>query len=318
MENKSHALAAGIFVLAIAALLAGMAAWLTRDTTQRREFELASREAVTGLQPQAGVRYKGVSVGKVTSITLDRKVAGQVLVRIAIDDSAPITESTFATLGFQGVTGLAFVQLDDSGTSPTALARSGDAVPRIPMRPGLMSRLSDQGTNLVTQLEQASQRTNQLLAAENQKALMAAIGSIGQAANQLNQLSQRVDQALLAPVGQPGLPQLVQQADQTFKTMQATAERLSASATSVNTSAAEFKRMSTRMNESGGTLDQIARGVDVLVPRLSRTADEATRTVRQVGRVADAVNENPQTLLLGKGTVAPGPGESGFVVPPKQ
>ena len=31
MENKSHALAAGIFVIAVAALLAGLGMWLTRD-----------------------------------------------------------------------------------------------------------------------------------------------------------------------------------------------------------------------------------------------------------------------------------------------
>jgi len=303
MENKSHALAAGLFVVAIVALLAGMAAWLTRDTAERRVFELSSREAVTGLQPQAGVRYKGVAVGKVTSIGLDRQAPGNVLVRISIDDTAPITESTFATLGFQGVTGLAFIQLDDSGTSTVALATSVDHVARIPLRQGLMSRLSEQGSNLVAQLEQASQRVNLLLAPENQKNLMTAVTNMGQAANQLSLLTQRTDQMLLEPAGAA------------FKSMQATSERLAASADAVKTSATEFKRMSTRMNEAGGTLDKIAQGVDVLVPRLNRTADEATRTVRQVGRVVDTVNENPQSLLLGKGVAQPGPGEPGFVPP---
>ncbi len=309
MENKSHALAAGAFVLLMAALLAGMAAWLARDTAQRREYELSSKEAVTGLQLQAGVRYKGVPVGKVTAIGLDKQSPGNVLVRIAIDDSAPITQSTFASLGFQGVTGLAFVQLDDPGTSSELVATSAAQPARIPMRPGLMSRLSEQGSNLVAQLEQASQRINALLAPDNQKNLMGAIGNMGQAAAQLGQLSQRVDQTLLAPDGKSGLPQLVQQAGATFSSMQATSERLKASAESVNSSAAEFKRMSARMNESGGTLDKIGQGVDQLVPRLNRTAS-------QIGRVADTVNESPQSLLLGKGTPPPGPGEPGFVAPP--
>ncbi len=312
MENKSHALAAGAFVLVLAALLVGMAAWLTRDTAERREYELSSREAVTGLQPQAGVRYKGVAVGKVTSIGLDRTTPGNVLIRIAIDDTAPITPSTFATLGFQGVTGLAFIQLDDTGdTTQTLAASTAGGVPRIPMRPGLMSRLSEEGVTLVTQMEQASQRANLLLAPDNQRALMAAIDNMGQAAAQLSQLSRRVDQTLLepGPHGEAPLPLLVQQAGTTFKTLQTTAERLSASAEAVSTSATEFKRMSTRMNESGGTLDKIAQGVDVLVPRLNRTA-------RQVGQVMDNVNENPQSLLLGKGAAPPGPGEPGFVAPP--
>jgi phospholipid/cholesterol/gamma-HCH transport system substrate-binding protein len=319
MENKSHAIAAGIFVVVVTALLAGMAVWLTRDTALRLTYELSTRDAVTGLQPQAGVRYKGVSVGKVSFIGLDPASPGQVLVRIAVDAQAPITHSTFATLGFQGVTGLAFVQLDDSGESSQPLVATGDQLPRIPLRAGLMSRLTEQGTNLVGQLDQASQRINQLLAPDNQKSLMGAIGNMGQAAAQLSQLTQRADQVLLAPTqdGRPGLPTLMLQAGDTFKSMQTASERLGASADAVKTSAAEFKRLSARMNEVGGTLDKISQGVDAMVPSMNRTADQAVRTVRQVGRAVDAVNDNPQSLLLGRGAALPGPGEAGFVAPPR-
>ena len=86
MENKSHALAAGIFVIVVAALLAGLGLWLTRDKTDYRYFELSSKESVTGLQPQAAVRYKGVSVGKVTSIGFDPETSGNVRIRIAVND----------------------------------------------------------------------------------------------------------------------------------------------------------------------------------------------------------------------------------------
>jgi phospholipid/cholesterol/gamma-HCH transport system substrate-binding protein len=71
MENKSHAIAAGTFVLLVTALLIAMAVWLTRDTSEQRIFEISSRESVNGLQPQAGVRFKGVLVGRVTSLGLD-------------------------------------------------------------------------------------------------------------------------------------------------------------------------------------------------------------------------------------------------------
>ena len=111
MENKSHALAAGTFVLALLAVLIALAVWLTRDNRALRTFELSSASAVTGLQPEASVRFKGVDVGKVTAIGFDPLQVGHVLIRIAVDDQTPLTESTFATLGFQGVTGLAFIAL---------------------------------------------------------------------------------------------------------------------------------------------------------------------------------------------------------------
>lgn len=329
MENKSHALAAGAFVLVMTALVIALAAWLTRDTTEQRQFELSSRDSVSGLQPQAGVRYKGVSVGRVTYIGLDTATPGNVLVRIAVSENAPITESTYASLGFQGVTGLAFVQLDDPGTSTKPLVAAGEQMPRIPMRPGMMSRLTDQGSNLLGQLEQASQRVNGLLASDNQKTLMVAIDNLGKAAANVGQLTHRADQMLAAQNGPDGmnLPRMVEQAGTTLKTMQATAERLGVSADTVRSSAAEFQRTNRRMNEPGGTLDKIAQSTETmaaagqtlnatLVPRINRTVDDASRTVRQVGRIADSVNDNPQSLLLGKGAAAPGPGESGFVAPP--
>lgn len=328
MENKSHALAAGAFLLGVMALLVALAVWLARDTTEQRIFELSSREGVTGLQPQAGVRYKGVSVGRVTAIELDSKVPGNVLVRIAVNNSAPITQSTFASLGFQGVTGLAFIQLDDSGESTQPLPTGREQVGRIPMRLGLMARLSDQGASLLVQLEQASQRVNQLLAPDNQQSLMGAIDNLGQAAANIGQLSKRADRMLGTPAkdGQVNLQELAQQASVSLQSMQAASERLGASADSVKVSAAEFKRMSLRMNEPGGTLDKITEGANALVatgqslnstlvPRLNRTVDDTARAVRQVGRAAAAVNENPQSLLLGKGVALPGPGESGFVAP---
>lgn len=318
MENKSHALAAGAFVLLISALLVAMAAWLSRDTTERRLFEISSAESVTGLQPQAGVRYKGVLVGRVTAVALDTVTAGNVLLQIAVNETAPITRSTFASLGFQGVTGLAYIQLEDKGEDATPLTATGNALPRIPMRPGIVSRLTDQGSNLLTQLEHASVQVNGLLAVENQKVLMQTVEQLGQAAANISTLTRRADQVLATTAEQTRV---------TLQSMRETSERLGESGVTVRNSAAEFQRMSRRMNEPGGTLDQVSQGTETLastarqlnsqvLPRLGRTTDDAGRAARQVGRVAESVGSSPQTLLWGR-SQTPGPGEAGFVAPPQ-
>lgn len=328
MENKSHAIAAGSFVLLLFAMLVALAVWLTRDTTSQRVYEIVSKEAVNGLQPQSAVRYKGVQVGHVTAITLDPEVRGQVLLRIAVNDNAPVGNATLASLGFQGVTGLAFVQLDDSGDPGPPLATSSSRVGRIAMRQGTMSRLTDQAGRVVEQLNSASQRLNTLLAPENQQALVNAVNKLATAAEGIQQLSRHADQAITG-TGGPGsasLPQFAAQADTTMKSLALTSERLRDSAEAVKNSAAEFRRASTRMTEPGGTLDKIARGAEalaasntqlntILLPRLGRTSEETTRTVRQFGRLAEGLTEQPQSLLFGKGAGAPGPGEPGFVAP---
>ena len=321
MENKAHALAAGVFVLLVSALLVALATWLTRDVGVRRNYELSTHDAVTGLQPQAAVRFRGVSVGKVVAIGFDSQKPGNVLVRIAVDVGAPITKSTYGSLGFQGVTGLAFVQLDDGGESKEPLADSGDAPPRIPMRAGLMSNLTQRGSVILAQLEESSLRVNQLLQPDNQKALVNAINSLTSVAGSLQQLTAKVDRQMAGPV-----PELVAKASDSFATMKFAAERMSTSAEEVRASAREFRRTNERMNQPGGTLDQLADSGGALVaagrslnggtlPRLNRTVDDAGRTVRQAGRMFENLQDNPQMLLFGGGGASPGPGEPGFAPP---
>ena len=316
MENKSHALAAGTFVLALLAVLIALAVWLTRDSRALHTFELSSASPVTGLQPEASVRFKGVDVGKVTAIGFDPLQAGHVLIRIAVDEKAPLTESSFATLGFQGVTGLAFIALDDTGTSTTRLTNGREPPPRIPLRPGLMSKLSDQGVGLLTQLEESSRRLNALLSVENQQVMMGTVSSLGQAASRLQQLSNNADQAL-GP--------LVREASATLQTMRETSERVGDSADEARASAKAFRTVTERMSAPGGTLDQLTQSTDTLattgqtlnaatLPRLNKALDDTARTVRRVGEATDVLRDNPQSLIFGNGTQPPGPGEPGFAV----
>lgn len=335
MENKSHALAAGLFVLLVSALLVALAAWLTRDTGVHRVFEISSPESVNGLQPQAAVRFRGVTVGKVTSIGFDSQAMGNVLVRIAVDDTAPITQSTFATLGFQGVTGLSFIQLDDSGKSPAELVSEIGKPARIPMRPSLLSKLSDQGVEILAQLETTSQRVNLLLAPENQKQLMATVAGIGQAASSVQQLSARMervsssfDRILQAQLGpeRVSIPQFVAEGTSTFKALQSTSSSIEQTAAEFRNTAAELTRVAQHLNSQGGVIDRLADGAAAMtaagqsfssatLPRLNRTSEEAARTARQVSRTVSVLGDNPQSLIFGNGLVAPGPGEPGFSFP---
>lgn len=318
MENRSHALAAGAFVILVTALLVAMAVWLTRDTQERRTYVLSTREAVTGLQPQATVRYKGVVVGRVSAIGLDPSKPGHVLVRISVNDDVPVTTSTYAALGFQGVTGLAFIQLDDAGESKVALAGTPAEPGQIPVRAGLFTRLSEQGAGLLTQLDETTRHVNQLLAPQNQKSLMDAIDNLGKAAADLGQIAKDAEQQ-----------RVVREAALAMTTVQTSAQRVGDSADTVKSSAAAFQRVTTRMNAAGGTLDEISAGVDamtasgksfntVVAPKLTRTADDAARAARQWGRVAEMAESNPQSLLWGKGALVPGPGEPGFIAPAAQ
>ena len=307
MENKAHAMAAGIFVLAVAALMVVLAAWLTRDTGQRDPYEISTRETVTGLQAQAPVRYRGVDVGTVDAIGFDPKVQGNVLIRLAVDREAPVTKATFATLGYQGVTGLAFIQLDDEGPPAPRLSPQDGNPPRIPLKPGLLQKLAAQGEALLEKADQAMGRVNQLLGEPNQKRVATALDNIGGAAEKVTQLSQRLDQTL-----QTRVDPVLAEATRTLQ--------------SVRGSSDEFARAARRLNAKDGPIDRLAEGTESLsraadsfnastLPRINRVTEETSRAVRRLGRTAGEIGDNPQSLIYGSGPVPPGPGEPGFEPP---
>lgn len=314
MENKAHAMAAGIFVVAVTVLLLALAAWLTRDTGVRDVYEISTRETVTGLQPQAPVRYRGVDVGKVASIGFDSKVQGDVLLRLEIDREAPVTRDTFATLSFQGITGLAFIQLDDTGKPAPRLVRDDQHPPRIPLKPGLMAKLTAKGEVILDRVEQVTARMNQLLGDDNQRRFTTALDNLGTAGADAGRLVQRLDSTVAKGVD-PALAEV------------STAMRaVRKGADEVDKAAADFRQTVRRLNDKDGPMDRLAEGTQALshaadsfnsatLPRINRVTEETSRAVRQLGRTATTINDNPQSLIFGAGPVTPGPGESGFVAP---
>ncbi len=321
MENKAHALAAGIFVALLSLLLLALASWLTRDTGKRDIYEISTRETVTGMQPQAPVRYRGVDVGKVESIGFDSKAPGNVLMRLQVDSAAPITSDTFATLSFQGVTGLSFVQLDDTGKAAPRLVPNDEAPPRIPLRPGLLAKLQEKGEKILDQVEQVTAKMNQVLDDPNQKRLAAALDNVGVAAASVSKLSTTMTTLLNAQLGpdRVNIPAFVKNADATLTSVRGTSDEAKAAIAEIGTTAR-------RLNAKDGPVDRLAEGAEGLahaadsfnaatLPRINRVTEDTSRAVRQLGRAVNGINDNPQSLIFGSGPAQPGPGESGFTPP---
>jgi phospholipid/cholesterol/gamma-HCH transport system substrate-binding protein len=304
--------------LAVSALLALLAVWLMRDTSQRDMYEMSTSETVSGLQPQAVVRFRGVPVGKVELIGFDNKVKGNVLIRISIDRGAPVTKSVFATVASQGVTGLGFIQLDDNGESAERLVPNDDDPPRIPLKPGGLDKLLKQSEVIFDQVEQASTKLNQMLGEDNQKRLVTALDAMGQAAINVSSLSVTMTSILNAQLGpdKTNIPRLVKNLDAAMVSLQDTSTKAGAAMTEIGITAQ-------RLNEKGGPLDKLSEGGTALaagvetfsaatLPKLGAVADETAKAMRQLSRTVNAVDNNPQSLIFGNGTPQPGPGEPGF------
>jgi phospholipid/cholesterol/gamma-HCH transport system substrate-binding protein len=304
MENKAHALIAGIFTLVLltAAVLIGL--WFNRDRVERVPYQLATKLSVPGLNPQAAVRYRGLDVGRVDEITFDPQVPGQILVHISVKPDTPITRSTYGTLGYQGVTGIAYVQLDDDGTNPVRVPSSAQQIARIEMRPSLLDNLQSKGMAILVQTEELTKRFNTLLAPANQAAMLAAFDNVSRAATEIEAIPKQLKPTL------DRLPKLTAEAQLTLASIQKLSKDVNA--------------LTTSLQAPDGPIAKIARTADGLGSVAERLelealplADDARSSLRAINRSLEGFNNRPQSLLFGSPAMTPGPGETGFAAPAK-
>jgi phospholipid/cholesterol/gamma-HCH transport system substrate-binding protein len=255
-----------------------------------------------------------VDVGKVATIGFDRAATGNVLLKLEIDHEAPLTQKTFAVLSQQGVTGLAFIQLDDEAPNAPRLVPNNEAPPRIPLKPGLLAKLEERGEAILTKVDEVAGRINMLLNDENQKRFANAMGNIDRAAASTQQLAERLDRTVATKLD-PALGE----AAPTLKAVRNSADEISRTA-------ADFGRTARRLNEKDGPMDRLAEGSQALshaadafnaatLPRINRVTEETSRAARQLSRAVTGINDNPQSLIWGTGRAQPGPGEPGFTPP---
>ena len=299
MENKSNAFLAGVFTIGLAVLVLVSVFWFSSDHAVRVPYDLITRSTVNGLQPSADVKYRGLDVGKVVSIRFDPQVPGQIIVRISVNQDTPISRTTYATLGFQGVTGIAYVQLDDTareegnGASSPPLHTSQREVARIVMRPGFFEELEKRGDSLLTQTETLMTSLNEMFQTTNRDELMAAIRSVHETAENYSRLSRSLQPAA------DKLPQAVENLNATL----ASARRLTDELASPNGTVMRT------VNSVAGTINQET------LPQITGLARDARQTVRSIDRAAGQFGDRPNSVLFGGPEPVPGPGESGFRAP---
>ncbi|MFJ4293571.1 MlaD family protein [Cupriavidus sp. NPDC089707] len=312
MENKSHAFLAGVFTIGLAVLVLFALFWFTSDHAVRVPYDLVTRSTVNGLGPQADVKYRGLAVGKVESIKFDPQVPGQIIVRINVNQDTPITRTTYATLGFQGVTGIAYVQLDDTAAHAGAeasppLRTSPKDVARIAMRPGFFEELEKRGDSLLTQAETLMASLNDMFQTANRNELMAAIRSVRKTAEDYSKLSDA-----LAPAADR-LPRVAENLNATLEsTRRLTQELASPNGTvlrTVDSVGRDLQGAAASVQTAAGTFSQET------LPQLNGLARDARQTARSFERAAGQFNDSPTSVLFGAPAPAPGPGEPGFSTP---
>ena len=306
MENRAHALAAGLFTLVLGVALAAVALWFSKDDVKLIPYVMTTVSPVTGLKTEAPVRYRGVDVGKVDEINIDAGNKGRVQIRIGVRAGTPITSSTYAQLGYQGITGLAYVLLGDDGTSNYPLASSPDALAQIRMKPSLM----DDGESLFGTFVDIADKVKRLLDEENQGHLKRTLSGLEEATQRASTVMKKLEPSLEA------MPGMIAAAKGVASDARASFNKADQLIGNVNGIALKLDARVDKLAHAVGSVEEVgvtARALnDETVPRVHVLIDDLSRDTHALGRVINTLGEQPQSIVFGTAPGSPGPGEPGF------
>jgi len=314
MNTRTNNVLVGLFVLLLlAAFIAGVL-WLSTGGPPRDyDYYLTyMTESVSGLSVDAAVKYKGVDVGRVREIKLNPENPEEVRLLLMVLEGTPIREDTVATLEFQGLTGLANIDLSGGSRNSLSLKKGDDVYPVIPSRPSLLSRLDDTLSELLGNLITTSASMNALMNEDNRVAISETLKHVQKTT------------ALLAIESQD-LEGVVADARATMRQMRLSSEKLPDVIDKFRASAQALENMATSLESTSITLGEtsvslretvessgrdIQQFTSVSMPEASVLVGELRQTAENLRSLSELLASDPSALLYGGPERQAGPGEN--------
>ena len=303
MENRAHAIAAGLFVLILGIVTAASIWWFRQDHEDRSYYLLETRKGVGGLNNEALVRYRGIRAGKVEKISIDPRDPRFIIVRISLDDELVLTHGTTARLTMQGITGLTYISLDDDGSDTRPLTAPEGELPRIALEPTLFDTLAVNAGDTVRQFSSVVARLDKVLSDKNAANLERMIDNAAVASDGLRDLP-----AVIAGLRSALSPENMKKLEATLGNLEKTSADAKPLVGDVRTLVANLNQLSERLETLLGSGD----AAHATLPRANALMKELTDTTRQFSRLLESLDDNPQSLIFGRPAVRPGPGEQGY------
>lgn len=312
MESRAYALITGLFVLGVAACIVVWAQWLAKTPVARTAYRVVATVPVAGLNPEAQVRYRGMSVGRVSAIGLDAKNPRRILVDIEVDGGIPITRGTYAQLGMEGITGIAYVHLLDDYKDMASAGKAPSGYVELPLKPAFFDTLADGAEGAIKDARETMANLNDLLRPENRQRISATLASLERIATKLEVAAQRLP-STLARVDSWLSEENRRLATGTLEGMNETAKKLPELTREAQLLVKDARDMAGQVGRLSGEAASAAAALrEETLPRFNSLAASVERDSQRVGRLALQLDREPQSVIFGRKPGRPGPGEPGF------
>ena len=307
MEKKINYAMVGLFVIVLAATWLAISLWLALGdfSTNYIIYQVNMDESVSGLYLEAPVKYRGVEVGKVTSIKLNPELPSQVQLLLGIEAEVPIKKDTVAVLTVQGMTGIAFVDLTGGSlSSPPLAALEHEFYPVIKTRPSFFARLDTSGTQLVANLNQLASALATVLDDDGTRALGEILDNINSITGALARRQDELEQGIVSAAKMLENGAVVSgQLSPVLSQLDATAKAFADMAATLSNTGENLNRY---MASSGAGVEQFSQQT---LPELGALISELRRLADTLQSIGQKLEDDPRVLLYGPDLEMPGPGE---------
>lgn len=305
METRASHILVGSFVLAFLAGLIAFAIWIAKVDldAEYRDYDIYFDGSVSGLYKRSIVYYLGIPVGDVRDITLAPNDTQKVRVVIRLRAEVPVTEGTTARLEFQGLTGVAYIELKGAPKGGKQIvAAAGQPRPVIEAEASPLLEFYESAPNLINEAIRAIVQVQKLLSDDNIADVSSILKNADQVAGNLATGTEEIDQ-------------LVADARQVMQQVNETAAKLGALADSGNKLLAQDgERLVSEAVETLDAAQAMLARIDALVaaneetvtqfvsgslPEVSRMIIDLRQTARSLSRLVKRIEQNPAEAIFG-------------------
>lgn len=191
METESHYFRVGLYIIGLALGLAFFAMWLVSSGIDNsRDYRVYFSESVSGLTIGSPVKYRGVNVGTVTDIAINKKMPSQIRVDVELDGDTPVKVGTLASLKLQGITGTVYIELSGGEPGAPDLADASESsIPVIPSEASSIQAIMSQLPQILDKLSNFATKLDGIATDENVQAFNETLKNLSSLTGNLNLLT---------------------------------------------------------------------------------------------------------------------------------
>lgn len=316
METRASYLLVGTFALLAVAGFAIAIVWMAGVNLNQvsARYDILFKGSVSGLKVGNAVRYRGIPVGVVTGMEINPDNVEQVKVTIEIPQKTPVKTDTVAALEYQGITGVAYVELSGgTHTAPLLTVKPGQKRPVIPSKPSQLQELFETAPELVTRITALVDRIALLLNPQNQENIAGTLENIRKVTGVLADHSAEIGTAITdASATMKETQQSLHQIGELAKSLETLSTNLNkdfkgvgpeakVTLEEVRKTAIEFKRAAVTLSD---LIDRNREPVNTFAAsglyELTQLLTETRALVAALTRISSQIERDPARFLFGK------------------